>query len=150
MDFNVAPGRPQDRQWTLPRARDSINPSNSQIARRCLPSRPVTSGAPLRLPDGPKMTKRAPRVTQKGPKAAPWTPRAPKESSKRGPGGDLSFPAPKGQQKSPQGKLQRDSDISPNWQFGGLLELTPASDGRVSALTPPLDAHPLLCSQQLA
>ena len=60
--FNVAPGRPQEWQWRHPRVpQDSITPSKSQVARRCLPSRPVTSGVPLRLPDGPKMTKRTPR-----------------------------------------------------------------------------------------
>ena len=73
--FNVAPGRNQEWQWRLPRVpRDAITPSKSQVARRCLPSRPVTSGAPRRPPDGLKMTKRAPRVAQKGPKTTPWDP----------------------------------------------------------------------------
>ena len=60
--FNVAPWRPTEWQWRLPKVpRDSVTPFKSQVARRCLPSRPVTSSVPLRLPDGPKMTKRTPR-----------------------------------------------------------------------------------------
>ena len=53
-------------------------------------------------------------------------PSAPRENSERRPGGAI-FQILWAQQQLPQKKLQRDSDRPPDWQFGGLLELTPAS-----------------------